>query len=850
MKVTIEEAKGFYTDADAYRRDWLEVAKRSWDEIKRQGPGTKNGSAGLTGKRKKKYPAWYSIFKIRQPLVLSRIGIPIGKDTTEAGDDSVGATAALLKERLAKNLVKTFDFFDVLCAARDDFLVTNFGQVRAYYERDEVKERVKDRIQPQPMPDGSSQFFDSMGELVLDDDVFEDDEGFFVYTNQVVDVENERVCLEPMLYEHVRIDPQCRRWNRCKRQSFDLFFSKPEFVEIFGKEAYRNLAQAEREKNEQAWDKCQTIKVVEYWDEYSKETLWWAENGGEFITPKGYFIPDGDMDDADDVAELAVQNGIYDLPKFFPTPPPLMMNSPTDEFWPIPEYHQLVDVLDEIHTLFGRMVSTTKAIRARLLFDNNVDGLQAALHEATDGDAFGVPNLGQALAGAGGSLDAVTQYINVAPLIESLGSMYQALDQRLNMLYRLTGTSDLLQGLQQDQSRDRTLGESQLLEKYALNQFAEPQRKMAEFVRDCYELMTEIALKNFKDSSLDIYLIPATLTEDHKSRYRAAIGLLRDNSKHFRIELETDSTIAINENYDKAMRAELVQIMTDSIERVAGIAQGNPALTAITLHALKYLVQGHRQGKMFQAEITAAIDNVIKQTEEAAQNAEPQFDAEKAKIELEQSKMTQSAQIEVAKMQQEGQLRTLQMQSQERIESIRLQQEAALTNLQAQIDSFKIQSDSAAAQTQTQLDYEKIRAEISTAQEELALKRDALMVEMQKAAGEQSIAEFKAMLEQQASAFDAELKSRQQALDERLGMMDEQEKLMTEARLQQEHELEKVRTRVETLASIKEAMKPPEMPPITVNVESPKPKKAKKRIKIERDENGSPISFEAEDSEE
>lgn len=848
MKVTLEEVKAFYADADKYRREWLEVAKRSWDEIKAQGPGGRAYAVGVASKRKKKYPAWYSIFKIRQPLVLSRIGIPIGKDTTEAGNDGVGATAALLKERLAKNLVKTFDFFDVLCAARDDFLATNFGQVRGYYERDEVKERVKDRLQIVQMQDGSQQLVNAAGEVIENDEVFEDDEGFFVYTDQVVDVENERVCLEPVLYEHVRIDPQCRRWNRCKRLSFDLYFSKPEFIEIFGKDAFRKLSMAERERDEEAWSKCQSIKVIEYWDDYAKETKWVPENGEEFITPKGYYLPE-EVEEGE-LYELQTLNGIYNLHKFFPTPPPLMMNSPTDHFWPIPEFHQLNDILEEVHTLFARMMAVTRAIRARLLFDNNVDGLQAALNEATDGDAFGVPNLGQALAGVGGTLDNVTQYINVQPLIESLASMYTALDQRLNTLYRLTGTSDLLQGLEAEKQRDRTLGEAQMLEKYAQNQLAEPQRKMQEFVRDCYELLTEMALKNFKESSLDQYMLPQTLPPEHQQRYRAAIGLLKSDSKRFRIELETDSTLAINENYDKAMRSELVQIMTESLERVANIAQGNPSLVAINLQALKYLVQGHRQGKMFQNEITTAIDSVIKQAEEAAQNAQPPFDKDQAELEFKNQELQARIQIDSAKLNTDAQLKTFQIQSQERLETVRIQQEAALANLQAQIDTFKVQSDAAKNQDQTALKLEEIKASIATAQQELALKRDALIIEMRKASNEQGLAEFKAMLEQQKQEFDAALAIKQQALDERLGMLEEQEKLMTEARLQQEHEMEKVRSRVEMLTTIKEATKPPELPPITVNVEAPKPKKAKKKIKIERDENGNPISFEAEDAEE
>lgn len=844
MSVTIEEARAFIEDATNSRREWLAAADRSWDELKK----VNTLKVKKYGSRKNiKYPAWWSIFKIRQPLVLSRIGIPIGKDTTQDGSDNIGATAALLLERLATNLVKTFDFFDVLECVRDDALATSFGQARAYYERDEVKERVREYITPQQTEDGDVVFTNSAGEVIEQDDVYQDDDGYFILHNQVIDVENERVCLEHLLYKHVYVDPDIKRWNRCKRLAFELYFSAPEFKEVFGTRAYLDLPKPEDIRSAGADDaapKRPSIKVFEYWDCYEKKVYWFAENGETFLTPKKSAYEDDSKDEL--AAEEEAANGLYDLEGFFPTPKPLILHSSTDCFWPVPEYHQIVEIFEDIHNLFGRMYALTKAIRGRLLFDNNVEGLHAALSEANEADAFGVPNLAQALQGVGGNLDAVVQYINVQPLIESLALVSQALDQRLISIYKLTGTSDLLQG-QTDQTV-RTYGEQQMKEKYALNQIEPVQRKMQEFVRDCYQLLCEVALKNFKEESLSKYIMPQTLPEDHRARYSAALGMLKQESKRFRVELETDSTISLNEEYDKAARTELVNTVTSALEKVAIVAENSPNLVAVNLHALKYLIQGMRQGKMFQNEVTEAIDNVIKQAEaeaEAQKNAPPPFDKDQALASLKAQELQQQAQIETAKLQSDSQLKLLQLQSQERIEAIRLQQEAALANIQSQIDGFKAQSDAAQSQQELGLKFEQIRADISQAQAEIQVKRDALLVEMQKAAGAQSIAEFTAMLDQQAQAFDAQIRSQETALKEKLGMLDEQEKLMTEARLQSEHELEKMRTKVETMVMIKEATKPAEQPPITIHM--PEAKKTKKKIKVQRDAEGNITNLEAED---
>ena len=143
--ITVEEVQSFIHDAKKFRDQWLFMADKSWAELKRRQKNsrlwsTSNGSL----RRRARYPAWYSINQIRKPLILSRVGIPVGRDTTQEGTDNIGSTAAICKERLAKSLAKSFGFLDVLEACRDDFLATDFSTVRAYYERDTIKQKVKE----------------------------------------------------------------------------------------------------------------------------------------------------------------------------------------------------------------------------------------------------------------------------------------------------------------------------------------------------------------------------------------------------------------------------------------------------------------------------------------------------------------------------------------------------------------------------------------------------------------------------------------------------------------------------------------------------------------------------------
>lgn len=867
--ITPESVKSFIADATKCSREsWLVMADRSWNEIKRTQKNKRLWTTIPNAVRKKtKYPAWWSIYKIRQPLYLSRIGIPIGRDTTQDGNDTLGACAAICKERLATNLAKSFDFFDVMSSVRDDVLATNVGFARAYYEAKDVKEEVKIRLQQSQDDQGNPVLVDPEGNIINDPNVGQDDEGFFLETEEIVDVTEEKVCLEHVLYKFVYVDPTIKRWPKCKQIAFEEQYTELEFKHLFGKKAFLQLSKGQDDQNENK-DKKRLYTVYEYWDLYDKEVKWLPKEGDDFIFPKDYSPED---------EEAEKLSGLYDLENFFPVVKPFILNQPTDAFWPVTEYLQLVDILEDIHTIFSRMMLLTKAIRARLLFDNNVEGLASALNELSEADAIGVTNLTQALVNSGGSLEGVVQYIPVEKMIAALEQIYTAMEQRLNTLYKLTGTSDLLQGFVTD-PQQRTFGERQMQEKYALNQSAEGQRKMAEFVRDSYELICEMALKNFKDESLDRYIMPETLQPEKQEQYRAALELLKSNNKRFRIELETDSTIALNEEFDKQMRLQLVDTVTNALEKTANIAQNSPALIVPELHLLKYLIQGFRQGKLFQSEVTQSIEqliqqassqppafnkdeanNQIKQQELALKQQEVMQKGQEAQahFQLEQYKVLSDERFNTAKAQLEQQIANVQAQATmatANAENLRSQVEAQASQVNSQIEQFKIQGQHEQNLVQARLAFEKIQEDVNARQEEILFKRQELAATMQDNASKAQVAQMQTALDARIAEHEAQISDATQSLAQQKLMLDEQEKYATEQRLQAEHQQQKLETAMKMVQDQREhqaLMMQALQPPVVTEASNLRNTAApavntKKKVKIVRDAAGNPMSMEVQ----
>lgn len=793
MTISAEEIKKFVADASSKRKDWLTIAERSWNEIKKRSSNGKVWIAPTDSEKRfrGKYPVWYSIFKIRQPIVLSRIGEPTGKDTSLDGAGIVSETAAVIIERLAKNLSKTFDFLEVMFDCRDDALATNFGQCRAYYESKIKKERVKVRLTSVvDESTGAVSYFDSATQQPVGGEVEQDEQGYYTETEQIVGVKDEKICLEHVLYKDVLIDPDVTRWRKVKRLAFKLVYSDREFAQIYGAKALAELSLS-RDKAEGTKDN--KITVYEYWDLLDKKTYWVSEQGNTLLTPKA--IADLDYEEGED------DNGQYGLVKFFPSPKPIVFNQPTDEFWPVPEYFQLMEILEDIHAIFNRMLQSVRGIRIVLLYDESVTGLKSALNESSNGSTFGVSNLSQALTGSQGSLDVAAQYLNVLPIIQALNALTVELESRLNTVYKLSGTSDLLQGLITDPTQ-RTLGERQMTEKYALNQIAEAQKKTAEFVRDSYQLIVEMALNNFEDKTLLKYINYTTLKPEMQQALPAAIELIKDDPERFKVELETDSTTSINEEYDKNMRVELANVLTAALEKTANIAQNNPALVNVELHVLKYLVQSFRQGKLFQQEITTAIDNVIEQTQNAP--PEQQFDKAAADAQFRQMK----AQIDQQIANSELQLKSYQVQADEKLEYAKLQQQSRIAELEAQLKMLQTQSAIASEESSSQLEAQRLEADIIAAREELQLKQNQMLIELQKVTDKKEYDQLKLAMEAQARASETRLREAEQRLEAFKIQSEEQEKWATEKRLQAEHDLTKLETKANIVSKLKELTEP------------------------------------------
>ena len=836
--ITIAEVKDFIADAKKGRyEDFISIANRSWAEIeKRNNKGRLFGGNDLFRKRSTRFPLWWSCWKIRQPITLARLPVPILQDTQ--GDDPIGRTACVVGERLTRSILKTFDAFSEFSAANDDFLVTNFGWGRVYYRITESveEERVRlQRIDPmpqmgpdgQPMPQEQEQpvFLDESGQEVVEG-VLEDEDGYYFLSGEEVTIENEEVYFEAGLFSGLLVDPDAPRWNKVNRVAFEQEYSYRDFKVKFGQAALDTIAQSKLEEHRTG----KPIIVYEYWDKLLKECRYLAESSEDFFQPAQMRAATNvaNLEEVEELGEMD-HSDLYGLSNFFPCSEPLLMNASTVSFWPTPEYFQVCDIIDDVHGIVRRMVLLTRAVRVRFLFDSSVKELQSLVSEREEADGIGIPNLQQALMGGKGDLASLVAYFPTEELIKGLQNMYVAFEQRLNMFYQITGISDLLRG--QTSDVEKTYGERQLEGKFALNRIEPFQRKIQKWIKDNYQLMMELALKMFSEETLDDYIMPETLDDEDKQRYPAALELLKSNKRsRFRVDFETDSMIAINQEWKKKQAIDLANTLTKAMESTAQVAESQPELAGTELKVLKHMIGEFSDGKLFIDEIQDSIEQVIERVSQPKQDG-PNIDLEKLKLEGQ-------------RLSTDARFREIELQINSQLRQAELQQKAQQDSISNQLEQLKISLSNGTDQAEIQLAVTRLQSEIAQGQEALNINKQKVLADVQKEAGKKEMEQLRLVLDARVKAQEITLAEAQQQLEEfQVKLMATeaqsslQERWATERRLQEEHGVNVEAKQIDSVATLINATKQeaPKAAPVsidlskTVHLKAPTEKKKAKK---------------------
>ena len=423
-------------------------------------------------------------------------------------------------------------------------------------------------------------------------------------------------------------------------------------------------------------DKRERAKFWEIWNRKDRRVVWVAE-GVENI--------------------LDEDEPHLDFEGFYPCPKPAYGTVQPGSLVPVPDAMQYEDQLDEIDLLTGRIHALSDALEVKGFYPSGgaelAEAIQKAINIKTPGRVL-VPISNWAA--FGGSKDVII-WLPIDMIAAAVTQLVTLRKQVIDDVYQITGLSDIMRG---STDARETLGAQQLKTQFGSTRIRDRQQELVRIARDMVVITSEIITEVFDPVTMiemsqtqlptqemqqqqlmqlqqDIgatqqKLIEAqndprfpqiqqqnpqgvqSLMQEGQNALESAqnamkriqeeptleqvLYFLKNNkAKAFTLDIETDSTILIDEQGEKERRAEFMGAFTPMLQMIDQMVSNTPESAEVAGALLKFTLAPYRVGR----ELNGAIDNLVdlmKQKAQRPKGDDPQTAQNKITMQIEQMK--------------------------------------------------------------------------------------------------------------------------------------------------------------------------------------------------------------------
>lgn len=404
--------------------------------------------------------------------------------------------------------------------------------------------------------------------------------------------------------------------------------------------------------------------IYEIWDKESKQVYWISKSYPDLIEQR---------------------DPPLDLQDFFPCPNPLIATR-SGSMNPTPDYIQYQDQALELDELTTRIYYLTRAIKVNFGYDQACVELGQLLNDTVENQGIPVKNWPQfqRTGGFKGTMD----FLPIDATAQVLEYCLKARGEVLNTIYAITGIADIIRG---NSNPTETATAQQIKGRFATLRLSERQLSVQRFVRDNLRIRSEIIGELFEPGTLRAMVNFETLPESDQPIYKDAIELLKNEPiRCYRIEIETDSTVAVDEDVDRRERAAFTQSLGQFFQAGLPLVQSYPAFGRFMSAVLLFTARGMKVGRTLEGELQEALEEFTEQSKQPPpQPPDPKVVAQQQQLALKQ----QEFQLKVKEMQADFQLEVQKLQSDRQLKEREVQIEVQKLAAEHQKNLQKIQMD-------------------------------------------------------------------------------------------------------------------------------------------------------------
>ena len=500
------------------------------------------------------------------------------------------------------------------------------------------------------------------------------------------------------------------RWVYMTREALTERFGEKMSKKIpldSGPETLKTYGQSNKERTR--------AKICELWDKETGKVYWFTKNYSELI------------DERDDPLELE---------GFFPCSKPLYSTTTSDTLIPVPDFVLYQDQANELDILSDRIDGLVKALRIRGVYDASQPALQRLLTEGDNNTLIPVDKWMQF--SEKGGLKGAIDILPIDELANALLNCYRARTEIKAQIYEITGISDIIRGAS---AASETATAQQIKGQYAGLRLRSMQEEVALFASELIRLKAQVMCSKFQPQTILAYAAAGQMSQPDQQMIPQAMQLMQDNPlRNFRIEVDADSLVQIDEQQNKRDRVEFLTAFSGFMKEALPVGQQSPELVPMLVELMKFGIGAFKQAKPIEGVLDVALEQMKqKQAGPQQQKPDPEMMKMQAQQQSDQMRVQADTQAAQAKMQAEMQMTQAKAQAEMQVEQMKMQHAAQLEQQKLQFESQLKNMEMQAAKERTELE---AATKIMVARIGANPGLDIPMIEAQQAASEKVSAEL------------------------------------------------------------------------------------------------------------
>jgi hypothetical protein len=387
----------------------------------------------------------------------------------------------------------------------------------------------------------------------------------------------------------------------------------------------------------------------------------------------------------------------YGLDNFWPCPKPLYATQTTDTLVPVPDYALYQDQADEIDDLTKRIGLLVDAIKVVGVYDASQPAIQRMLNEGVDNVLIPVDTW--AAFSEKGGIKGTVDFLPLDQVIQALNQCYAAREQAKQVVYDVTGLSDIIRG---SSMASETATAQQIKGQYASMRLKNMQHAVAVFTSDVLRIKAQLMADLYSPQAL-IAMSGIQGTPDAMYAEQAIQLLKSEPMRNFRIEVAADSLAEMDEQVEKQSRVEFMSAFGTALRDALPIIQQVPEMGPLIGEALTFVVRSFKGGRTLENTLESTIEQMKQPKQQGPSPEQMQMQAQQ---QMEQAKMQQEQQMAA----QQQQLEQIKLQAAQQAEQVKLQAQAQIEQFKAQ-QALEIERMKQDAETQRQAYRSQLEAE-------------------------------------------------------------------------------------------------------------------------------------------